>query len=73
VRTSLASAWLGLAAVPILGSAITEPAAMTIAASMLAPQALLKRGFSDETIGAGGLLLGALFRTLVAVAAFALL
>lgn len=38
VRTSLATAWLGLAAVPILGSAITEPAAMTIAALMLAPQ-----------------------------------
>lgn len=37
-RTSLASAWLGLAAVPLLGSAITEPAAMTIAALMLAPQ-----------------------------------
>lgn len=36
-RTSLASAWLGLAAVPLLGSAITEPAAMTIAALMLAP------------------------------------
>ncbi len=36
-RTALASAWLGLAAVPLLGSAITEPAAMTIAALMLAP------------------------------------
>jgi hypothetical protein len=34
----LASAWLGLAAVPLLGSFITEPAAMTIAALMLAPQ-----------------------------------
>lgn len=33
-----ASAWLGLAAVPLLGSLITEPAAMTIAALMLAPQ-----------------------------------
>ena len=38
IRTSLASAWLGLAAVPLFGSAITEPAAMTIAALMLAPQ-----------------------------------
>lgn len=38
VRTSLASAWLGLAGVPLLGSLITEPAAMTIAALMLAPQ-----------------------------------
>ncbi|MFC0350158.1 putative Na+/H+ antiporter [Undibacterium danionis] len=38
LRTSLVSAWLGLAAVPLFGSAITEPAAMTIAALMLAPQ-----------------------------------
>ncbi|WP_047195622.1 putative Na+/H+ antiporter [Caldimonas brevitalea] len=38
VPTPLASAWLGLAAVPLLGSFITEPAAMTIAAMMLAPQ-----------------------------------
>jgi Putative Na+/H+ antiporter len=38
VRTPLATAWLGLAAVPLLGSAITEPAAMTIAALMLAPR-----------------------------------
>ncbi len=38
IRQSLVSAWLGLAAVPLLGSAITEPAAMTIAALMLAPQ-----------------------------------
>lgn len=37
-RISLIRAWLGLAAVPLLGSAITEPAAMTIAALMLAPQ-----------------------------------
>ena len=35
--TPLASAWLGLAAVPLLGSLVTEPAAMTIAALMLAP------------------------------------
>lgn len=38
LRTPLATAWLGLAAVPLLGSFITEPAAMTIAALMLAPQ-----------------------------------
>ena len=38
VATPLASVWLGLAAVPLLGSLITEPAAMTIAAMMLAPQ-----------------------------------
>lgn len=36
--TPMASAWLGLAVVPLLGSLITEPAAMTIAALMLAPQ-----------------------------------
>lgn len=36
--TPLATAWLGLAAVPLLGSLITEPAAMTIAALMLATQ-----------------------------------
>jgi hypothetical protein len=33
----IASAWLGLAAVPLLGSLVTEPAAMTIAAMLLAP------------------------------------
>jgi Putative Na+/H+ antiporter len=33
----LALAWLGLAAVPLLGSLVTEPAAMTLAALMLAP------------------------------------
>lgn len=38
VATPLASVWLGLAAVPLLGSLITEPAAMTIAALLLAPQ-----------------------------------
>ena len=37
VPTPLATAWLGLAAVPLLGSLVTEPAAMTIAALMLAP------------------------------------
>ena len=36
--TTVASAWLGLTAVPLLGSLITEPAAMTIAALVLAPQ-----------------------------------
>jgi Putative Na+/H+ antiporter len=38
IRTSLATAWLSLAAVPLFGSIVTEPAAMTIAALMLAPQ-----------------------------------
>lgn len=36
--TPVVLAWLGLAAVPLLGSFITEPAAMTLAALMLAPQ-----------------------------------
>lgn len=38
VPTALATTWLGLAAVPLLGSLITEPAAMTIAALALAPR-----------------------------------
>ena len=38
ISTPIATAWLGLAAVPLLGSLITEPAAMTIAALMLATQ-----------------------------------
>jgi hypothetical protein len=37
VRTEVAQAWLGLALVPLVGSLITEPAAMTLAALMLAP------------------------------------
>jgi hypothetical protein len=37
VRTNLALTWLGLAVVPLTGSLITEPAAMTLAALMLAP------------------------------------
>ena len=37
IRTSLVQVWLCLAAVPLLGSLITEPAAMTLAALMLAP------------------------------------
>jgi hypothetical protein len=36
--TPIVLAWLGLAAVPLMGSLITEPAAMTLAALMLAPQ-----------------------------------
>lgn len=38
VDTASARAWLSLAIVPLLGSLITEPAAMTIAALALAPQ-----------------------------------
>jgi hypothetical protein len=44
--TPVARAWLGLAAVPLLGSLITEPAAMTIAALMLAPQ-VFRRGMPE--------------------------
>ncbi|BBJ23469.1 putative Na+/H+ antiporter [Candidatus Nitrotoga sp. AM1P] len=46
VRTNLALAWLGLAAVPLLGSLITEPAAMTLAALMLAPQ-IFRQGIPE--------------------------
>lgn len=38
IPAHVAAVWLGLAAVPLLGSLVTEPAAMTIAALMLAPQ-----------------------------------
>jgi Putative Na+/H+ antiporter len=38
LRTPVAQVWLCLAAVPLLGSLITEPAAMTLAALMLAPR-----------------------------------
>ncbi len=37
VRTVLAQVWLCMALVPLIGSLITEPAAMTLAALMLAP------------------------------------
>lgn len=37
VRTIVARVWLCLAVVPLIGSLITEPAAMTLAALMLAP------------------------------------
>lgn len=37
IRTMLVQVWLCLAAVPLFGSLITEPAAMTLAALMLAP------------------------------------
>jgi len=36
--TPVVLAWLGLAVVPLMGSLVTEPAAMTLAALMLAPQ-----------------------------------
>lgn len=37
IRTVVAQVWLCLAGVPLIGSLITEPAAMTLAALMLAP------------------------------------
>ncbi|WP_026133430.1 MULTISPECIES: putative Na+/H+ antiporter [unclassified Janthinobacterium] len=46
VRTELALVWLGLALVPLLGSLITEPAAMTLAALMLAPQ-IFRQGIPE--------------------------
>jgi hypothetical protein len=39
VKVELALVWLGMALVPLTGSLITEPAAMTLAALMLAPLA----------------------------------
>jgi len=38
LRTALVRVWLSLALVPLIGSLITEPAAMTLAALMLGPQ-----------------------------------
>jgi hypothetical protein len=46
VRTELALAWFGLALVPLTGSLITEPAAMTLAALMLAPL-VFRRGIPE--------------------------
>lgn len=40
-------AWLGLAAVPLLGSLITEPAAMTLAALMLSTQ-IFRKGVPER-------------------------
>jgi hypothetical protein len=45
--TPLVQAWLGLAIVPLLGSLITEPAAMTLAALMLANQ-IFKPGIPEH-------------------------
>jgi hypothetical protein len=47
VPTPLALAWMGLAVVPVLGSLITEPAAMTLAALMLAPQ-IFRQGIPEK-------------------------
>lgn len=55
--TPIATAWLGLAFVPLLGSLITEPAAMTIAALMLSLQ-IFRRNVPE---GLKYLALGVLF------------
>ncbi|MYM35687.1 hypothetical protein GTP38_15240 [Duganella sp. FT94W] len=55
--TELALVWLGLALVPLTGSLITEPAAMTLAALMLAP--LIFRDGMPEWLKYGAL--GVLF------------
>jgi hypothetical protein len=46
LRTNLAQVWLGLALVPLVGSLITEPAAMTLAALILAPQ-IFRQGIPE--------------------------
>ena len=46
VRTNVAQVWLGLALVPLVGSLITEPAAMTLAALILAPQ-IFRQGIPE--------------------------
>jgi hypothetical protein len=46
VRSEVAQAWLALALVPLAGSLITEPAAMTLAALMLAP-AVFRQGMPE--------------------------
>jgi hypothetical protein len=57
VPVPLARAWMSFAIVPLLGSLITEPAAMTIAALALAPQIFLR----DVPEKAKYLALGVLF------------
>ncbi|HSI38054.1 MAG TPA: putative Na+/H+ antiporter [Methylotenera sp.] len=46
ISNTLAQIWLGLAIVPLLGSLITEPAAMTLAALILAPL-IFKQGIPE--------------------------
>ncbi|MFZ6770282.1 putative Na+/H+ antiporter [Undibacterium sp. Di26W] len=43
---ALAMVWFGLAVVPLLGSLVTEPAAMTLAALILAPR-IFRQGISE--------------------------
>ena len=46
-RAAVTQVWLGLALVPLLGSLITEPAAMTLAALLLAPQ-IFRQGIPES-------------------------
>ena len=46
MRTEVAQVWLCLALVPLIGSLVTEPAAMTLAALMLAPT-VFRRGIPE--------------------------
>ena len=46
INNILTQVWLSLAMVPLLGSFITEPAAMTLAAMMLAPQ-IFRQGMPE--------------------------
>lgn len=59
VRTAVAKVWLCLAVVPLIGSLITEPAAMTLAALMLAPQVFRQDKGMPEWLKYGAL--GVLF------------
>lgn len=47
IKTQIAQVWLGLALVPLIGSLITEPAAMTLAALMLLPQ-IFHKGIPEK-------------------------
>ncbi len=47
LSSPLVLAWLGLAVVPLMGSLITEPAAMTLAALMLAPR-IFHKGMPEK-------------------------
>lgn len=56
LHTTVAQAWLCLALVPLIGSLITEPAAMTLAALMLAPLVFRPRMPEWAKYGALGVL-----------------
>ena len=56
VPAELATVWLCLAALPLLGSLVTEPAAMTLAALMLAPLIFHERIAEPLKYGALGVL-----------------